>query len=133
MIVIDTSALFAFLAAEPEAEDVARVMYGSPVLVCAPTWAETGIVASNRLGSDGLDRLQQLAQALQFDIVAFDRGLADAAVDAHRRFGRDSGHPANLNFGDCFAYALAKTRNVPLLFKGDDFIHTDIVPALKPG
>ncbi|AWC20684.1 putative ribonuclease VapC30 [Aminobacter sp. MSH1] len=132
MIVIDTSALFAFLAAEPEAEDVARVMYGSPVLVCAPTWAETGIVVSNRLGSDGLDRLQQLAQALQFDVVAFDRGLADAAVDAHRRFGRDSGHPANLNFGDCFAYALAKTRNVPLLFKGDDFIHTDIVPALKP-
>jgi len=132
MIVIDTSALFAFLAAEPEAEDVARIMYGSPVLVCAPTWAETGIVVSNRLGSDGLDRLQQLAQALQFDIVAFDRGLADAAVDAHRRFSRDSGHPANLNFGDCFAYALAKTRNVPLLFKGDDFIHTDIVPALKP-
>lgn len=132
MIVIDTSALFAFLAADPEAEDVARIMYGSPVLVCAPTWAETGIVVSNRLGSDGLDRLQQLAQALQFDIVAFDRGLADAAVDAHRRFGRDSGHPANLNFGDCFAYALAKTRNVPLLFKGDDFIHTDIVPALKP-
>ncbi|GAA2881310.1 ribonuclease VapC [Aminobacter niigataensis] len=131
MIVIDTSALFAFLAAEPEAEDVARVMYGSPVLVCAPTWAETGIVVSNRLGPDGLDRLQQLAQALQFD-VAFDRGLADAAVDAHRRFGRDSGHLANLNFGDCFAYALAKTRNVPLLFKGDDFIHTDIVPALKP-
>lgn len=132
MIVIDTSALFAFLAAEPEAEDMARVMYGSPVLVCAPTWAETGIVVSNKLGSDGLDRLQQLAQALQFDVVAFDRGLADAAVDAHRRFGRGSGHPANLNFGDCFSYALAKARNVPLLFKGDDFIHTDIEPALKP-
>lgn len=132
MIAVDTSAIFAFLAGEPEAEDVARRMYGEPVLVCAPTWAETGIVVSNRLGLDGLDRLQQLASALQFDIVAFDRDLADAAVNAHRRFGRGSGHPANLNFGDCFAYALAKTRNLPLLFKGDDFIHTDIQPALKP-
>ncbi len=132
MIAVDTSALFAFLAAEPEAADVARLMYGSPVLVCAPTWAETGIVVSSKLGSDGLSRLQRLAQALQFDVVAFDRDLADAAVAAHRRFGRGSGHAANLNFGDCFAYALAKTRNVPLLFKGDDFIHTDIEPALKP-
>lgn len=132
MIAVDTSALFAFLAAEPEAADVARLMYGSPVLVCAPTWAETGIVVSNKLGSDGMDRLRRLAQALQFDVVAFDRDLADAAVGAHLRFGRGSGHRANLNFGDCFAYALAKTRNVPLLFKGDDFIHTDIVPALKP-
>lgn len=132
MIAVDTSALFAFLAAEPEAEAVARIMYGSPVLVCAPTWAETGIVVSNKLGPDGLDRLQRLSHALQFDVVAFDRDLADAAVDAHHRFGRGSGHPANLNFGDCFAYALAKTRQVPLLFKGDDFIHTDIEPALKP-
>ncbi|MDR7221002.1 type II toxin-antitoxin system VapC family toxin [Aminobacter aminovorans] len=130
MIAVDTSALFAFLAAEPEAEDMARTMYGAPVVVCAPTWAETGIVVSNKLGAEGLDRLQRLAQALQFDVVAFDRDLADAAVAAHRRFGRGSGHPANLNFGDCFAYAVAKTRNVPLLFKGDDFIHTDIEPAL---
>lgn len=132
MIAVDTSAIFAFLAGESEAEDIARRMYGEVVLVCAPTWAETGIVVSKRLGLDGLDRLQQLANALQFDVVAFDRDLADAAVNAHRRFGRGSGHPANLNFGDCFAYALAKTRNLPLLFKGDDFIHTDIQPALKP-
>ncbi len=132
MIVVDTSAIFAFLAGEPEAEDMARRMYGEQILVCAPTWAETGIVVSNRLGLDGLDRLQRLAGALQFDVVAFDRDLADAAVDAHRRYGRGSGHEANLNFGDCFAYALAKSRNLPLLFKGDDFIHTDIEPALKP-
>jgi ribonuclease VapC len=57
--------------------------------------------------------------------------LADAAILAHIRFGRGSGHAADLNLGDCFAYALAKTRNLPLLFKGDDFIHTDIVPALS--
>ena len=48
------------------------------------------------------------------------------------RYGRGTGHPARLNMGDCFAYALAKTRNLPLLFKGDDFIHTDIEPALRP-
>ena len=132
MIVVDTSAIFAFLAGEPEAEAMARRMYGEQGLVCAPTWAETGIVVSNKLGLDGLDRMQQLAHALQFDVVAFDRDLADAAINAHRRYGRGTGHRASLNFGDCFAYALARTRNLPLLFKGDDFIHTDIEPALKP-
>ena len=57
---------------------------------------------------------------------------AEIAADAFLRFGRGSGHKAQLNFGDCFSYALAKSRNLPLLFKGDDFIHTDIEPALKP-
>lgn len=57
---------------------------------------------------------------------------ATFASDAHRRFGKGSSHAVNLNFGDCCTRLLAKTRNVPTLFKGDDFIHTDIVPALKP-
>jgi ribonuclease VapC len=132
VIVVDTSAMFAFLAAEPEAETLARRMQADPVLVSAPTWVEAGIVVGNRLGLEGARRLHALAAALQFEIVAFDRQLADAAVSAHARFGRGSGHPANLNLGDCFSYALARTRNLPLLFKGDDFIHTDIVPALGP-
>lgn len=132
MIVVDTSALVAFLAGEPEAEVIARCMRDQPVLVAAPTWSEVGIVVSNRLQPDGSSRLRNLATALAFEIVAFDRELAEAAIDAHNRFGRGSGHKAHLNFGDCFAYALAKARNLPLLFKGDDFIHTDVEPALKP-
>lgn len=64
--------------------------------------------------------------------VAFDVDQLAAARVAYSRYGRGSGHPARLNMGDCFSYALAKSRNLPLLFKGDDFIHTDIEPALKP-
>jgi ribonuclease VapC len=132
MIVVDTSAIFAFLAAEPDAELLALHMTQEPALVSAPTWTETGIVVSNKLGADGMARLKALAEALEFEIVALDRGLAEAAVIAHRRFGRGTGHRASLNMGDCFSYALAKTRNLPLLFKGDDFIHTDLQPASKP-
>ncbi|OQM76196.1 toxin [Pseudaminobacter manganicus] len=131
-MVVDTSAIFAFLAAEPEAEMLARRMQADPVFVSAPTWVESGIVVGNRLGLDGTRRLHALAAGLQFEIVAFDRQLAEVAVSAHARFGRGTGHRANLNLGDCFSYALARTRNLPLLFKGDDFIHTDIVPALGP-
>ena len=132
MIVVDTSAIFAFLAAEPDAERLARRMNGDDVLIAAPTWVETGIVVLRKLGPDGIERLRALADDLEFEIADFGRDLADAAFLAHRRFGRGSGHLAHLNMGDCFAYALAKTRNLPLLFKGDDFIHTDIEPALKP-
>jgi ribonuclease VapC len=64
-------------------------------------------------------------------VVPFGERELEVAVDARLRFSRGSGHAAKLNFGDCFSYALARTRNLPLLFKGDDFIHTDVVPALK--
>lgn len=132
MIVVDTSAIFAFLAAEPDAERLAGHMHGNRVLVATPTWVETGIVVFGKLGLGGIERLRVLADELEFEIANFDHELAEAAVLAHRRFGRGTGHPANLNMGDCFSYALAKTRNLPLLFKGDDFIHTDVEPALKP-
>jgi len=132
MIVVDTSALFAFLAAEPEAETIAARMYAEATIINSATWTEAGIVLSRKLGMDGMRRLQQLALDLPIEIAPRDRTLADAAVAAYIRFGRGSGHAADLNLGDCFAYALAKSRNLPLLFKGDNFIHTDIVPALPP-
>ncbi|CAM5470767.1 ribonuclease VapC [Aquamicrobium terrae] len=132
MIVVDTSALFAFLAAEPEAERIGRQFHANELLIAAPTWVETGIVIFNRLGLHGIERLRTLAGALDMNIIEFNRDLSETAISAHRRYGRGSGHPASLNMGDCFSYALAKTRNLPLLFKGDDFIHTDIEPALKP-
>ena len=91
------------------------------------------MVALSKLGPAGLNEFEGLTDRLDMDIVAFDREQAHVGVEAHRRFGRGSGHPAKLNFGDCFAYALAKTRNLPLLFKGDDFINTDVEPALRAG
>lgn len=92
----------------------------SYVEVCAVL----GRTAEQRTAIDGL-----LSDA-DIDIVPFDRLQARAAVLAYQRYGRGSGHPAKLNLGDVFAYALASTRNEPLLFVGDDFTHTDVSPAL---
>jgi ribonuclease VapC len=72
-----------------------------------------------------------LFQEFRIEIVAVDASLAEVSVSAFDLYGKGR-HRARLNLGDCFSYALAKSRNVPLLFKGDDFIHTDIVPAWRP-
>lgn len=80
----------------------------------------------------GMVFLQSLIEDTLVSIVPFGADELEAAVEARLRFGRGAGHKARLNYGDCFAYALAKTRNLPLLFKGDDFLHTDIRPALSP-
>jgi ribonuclease VapC len=74
--------------------------------------------------------LQKLLALLQPELVPFDVAQLAEARSCYLRYGRGSQHPAGLNMGDCFAYALAKTRDLPLLFKGDDFIHTDVRPAL---
>jgi ribonuclease VapC len=133
MIVFDTSAIVAILKAEPEAGAlIDSAEAASKRLISSGTLLECGIVIGSRYGTLGLDLLQQLYSDLDVAIVPFDSDQCMAAVEAHMRFGRGSGHPAKLNFGDCFSYALARTRNLPLLFKGDDFIHTDIEPALKP-
>ena len=81
--------------------------------------------------SKGLPFLRSLVADTLILVVPFGERELEVAVDARLRFSRGSGHAAKLNFGDCFSYALARTRNLPLLFKGDDFIHTDVVPALK--
>src|SRR3712207_4950517 len=99
MIVVDTSALFAFLASEPDALQLISVMRASVCLVGAPTWVEASIVVHRKLGADGSARLTNLAQALQFNLISFDRGLAEAAFEAHRQYGRGTGHRADLNFG----------------------------------
>jgi ribonuclease VapC len=91
---------------------------------------EASIVTTGN-GNEG-KRLATLVRDAELEIVAFSETEATVGAAAFRRFGKSSGHPAKLNFGDCFSYALAKSRNLPLLFKGDDFVHTDIVPAWKP-
>ena len=131
--VVDSSAFIAILANEPEAERFMVALDGADaVLVSAATLHESSCVAGREALVDGRERLDRMLELVAPRIHPFDATQIAAAREAYVRYGRGSRHKAALNMGDCFAYALAKTRNLPLLFKGDDFIHTDIEPALKP-
>ena len=130
MIVVDSSALFAVLADEPEAKAFGHAVLLSPTAhISAATRVEITIVVGSRLGDGGRRRLSKLFEEMRLIVKAVDAAQADIAADARRRFGRGSGSPARLNFGDCFSYALAQSLGAPLLFKGDDFGHTDVVSA----
>lgn len=129
-LVVDTSALLAVLFAEDDARTYAEALQAAPRLrMAAPTWVESMQVAAARRGSIGQDGLQELLARLDVEVVAFDAALARLAHDAWLRFGKGR-HPAGLNFGDCFSYALAKQSGDRLLFKGGDFSLTDLPAAL---
>ena len=131
-MVIDSSALIAILADEPEAEACARAIRAAlHRRISAATFVETGIVIDSRRDPIASRRLDELIRETAISVEPVDAEQAILAREAYRDFGRGSGHPAQLNFGDCFAYALAQQRREPLLFKGDDFVHTDITPALS--
>jgi ribonuclease VapC len=132
-VVVDSSAIMAILKREEDARQIAeRLSNAEAKFVSAATYMECGTVVVGRYGSEGLLVMKDFVQALKLEIVPLTSDQANLGIEAFSCYGRGSGHPAKLNFGDCFSYALAKTRNLPLLFKGDDFIHTDIEPALKP-
>jgi ribonuclease VapC len=126
-MIIDTSALIAILNGEPEAAGFAKLIARSEFArISAVSYVEAGAVldrAGRPAAARGLDRLLQLA-AIDTEPVTAQQ--AHIARTAYRDFGKGSGHPANLNFGDCFSYALATDAGEPLLFKGDDFGHTDV-------
>jgi ribonuclease VapC len=129
-MVVDTSALVAILLGEADAERYARALAGAPVrLLSAVSRVELSCVIEGRKGETGRADVELLLRDGGFDIVSATPQQAEIAVDAFRRFGR-GGHQARLNIGDCFAYALAIATDHTFLFKGDDFIHTDIRPAL---
>lgn len=131
--VVDTSAIIAVLNDEPESPLFKRSFHeADELLASTATVFEATCVAVNERFPSGPARLGQLIDLLALTMVPFDAEQLASARAAYARYGRGSGHPALLNMGDCFAYALAKTRNLPLLFKGDDFVHTDVEPALKP-
>ena len=131
-MIVETSALIAILRAEPDAERYTGAIEREPNLsISAANLLEASIIA-DRSGDPVTSRL--------FDQIVRDSGLAIEPVtaehariarEAYRDFGKGSGHPAGLNFGDCFSYALAKERNESLLYKGNDFVHTDIRSALE--
>ena len=95
-----------------------------------PTLVECHYVIHGFQMTIGRQTLETFLTAAGIEIVPVDASMIQHAVDARYFYGRGSGHKAKLNFGDCFSYALAKARNLPLLYKGDDFIHTDIRSAL---
>ena len=128
-MVIDSSALIALLQNEPEAKNFRTRMAADEVrLVSAITLVETSMVALGKKGDGGLDDLADLLARTKIQSVALEASHVPDVVDAFRRFGKGR-HPASLNFGDCFSYALARSTGEPLLFKGDDFARTDIKRA----
>lgn len=131
-LVVDTSALTAILLGEPDAPALlAALRTVTRIGLCAPNRTELLLVMQSRLGDAGPPRAKKLLALEQVRTVPLDEVLADAAADAYRRFGKGR-HPAGLNFGDCFSYALASREQVPLLFTGDDFAKTDLRVVPKP-
>ena len=125
-MVLDTSALVALLLDEPEAEEFRTAVEEDAIrLVSAATLLETALVIEARKGEPGGRELDALIHKAEIIVVAVDAEHVSEARRAYRRFGKGR-HAAGLNFGDVFAYALARTSGEPLLFKGDDFAKTDI-------
>ena len=125
-MVLDTSALMALLLDEPEAESFRLALEHDAVrLVSSATLLETALVIETRKGEAGGRELELLIHKADIVVVPADEAQVSEARRAFRRFGKGR-HPAALNYGDLFAYALARTSGEPLLFKGDDFARTDI-------
>lgn len=125
-MVVDTSALVALLLGEPQGPDIAAAFEAAgQAVISAATLVEATIVVESRLGAEGVLRLDQLLRAAEVVTVAVDEIQARAASDAWRAFGKGR-HPAALNLGDCFTYALAQVRDEPILCIGNDFARTDL-------
>jgi ribonuclease VapC len=125
-MVIDSSAILALLFNEPEADDIEVAIDDHPTrLMSAASFLEAAIVVEARLGSAGGREFDLLLHKARIELVAVTAEQAEVGRTAWRRFGRGR-HEANLNFGDCFAYALAAVSGEPLLCKGDDFSRTDV-------
>ena len=128
-MIVDTSALIAILEDEAEAEEFQRSLLATRhCRLSVASLVEATIVIERRRGTDGGRALNDLLAEAEIELVPVTIEQAEAARRAWRHYGKRR-HPANLNFGDCFVYALAKTLDEPLLFKGDDFALTDIQSA----
>ena len=129
-IVVDTSAFVAILQNEPDANEYRRILLkAEKALLSTATAVELHIVITARLGEAGVLKLTRLLAQPLFEIISFDQQQMEIASVAYERFGQGR-HPAKLNYGDLFSYSLARLRNLPLLFKGNDFSQTDIQSCL---
>mgnify|MGYP001179647203 CR=1 FL=1 len=132
-MIVDTSAVVAILLREPGSQALVDAILDAPTArMSAGSALELQVVASRRSGDPGRVAALTLLDDLSIEIAAVTAAQALDAGAAHCRFGRGSGSRARLNFGDCFAYALAAETGEPLLFVGDDFTHTDVTPVTTP-
>ena len=128
-MIVDSSALLAILFSEPDArKHASAIMAATPCRMSVANVLEASIVVERRGGATAAHELDTLLESAQIELVPVTVEHLEAARRAWRRFGKGN-HPAALNFGDCFAYALAKATGEPLLFKGGDFAQTDIEAA----
>jgi ribonuclease VapC len=131
-VIIDSSALVAIVRDEPDAAALTETLLRAGRLrMSAATYLETSIVIEARRDPVTVRVVDTILGRFGIEIEAFTHEHAEVARAAYRDFGKGSGHAARLNLGDCFAYALAKATGEPLLYKGDDFGHTDIRSALE--
>lgn len=131
MIAIDTSALMSIILEEPDWRDMmSRIGAATGVFISAATLTETLIVTRVKRGSRARNLVHHTMKLSRFEVVPVDTAMAELAYDAFEIYGKGSGHAAQLNFGDTFSYALAKVKNVPLLFKGNGFSQTDVQSAV---
>lgn len=134
LVVVDTSAIVAILQGETLADQLSIVLgYANGREMSAASFVEAGTVLAGRKPEEprlAIRRLEQFVSGSGIVVVPHDAAQAFMALEARVRFGKGLGGPGKLNLGDTFAYALAKIRNAPLLFVGDDFSKTDVIPAL---
>jgi ribonuclease VapC len=131
-MIIDASAIIAILRDEPEAPSIASAIAGAGSRrISAVNYVEAAAVIDGSRDPIASRRFDDLFRAAKILVESVTEAQARIAREAYRDFGKGSGHPASLDFGDCFAYALAKSAGEPLLFKGEDFTHTDLTSALK--
>jgi ribonuclease VapC len=133
-VIVDTSAIVAVLRDEPDAERYILALSQEPgPRISAATYLETAVVIDANRDPVLSGRLDDLLAAAQVKVEPVTKRHAEIARKAYRDFGKGGGHPAGLNLGDCFAYALARDAREPLLFKGRDFTETDVRSALDGG
>ncbi|GGB18707.1 ribonuclease VapC [Sphingomonas metalli] len=130
IVFVDASALVAITKGEPERADLLDrfTLFERGLWSAMSCWeAVSALSRSYRMNfADAVTEVRNTAGIMRLKLVEIDRDELDAALDAYDRYGKGSGHPAKLNMGDCFAYACAKTNSAHLLYKGDDFSHTDL-------
>lgn len=132
-MIVDTSAIIAIARHEEDAASYADALEtASSRRMSAANYLEAAVVVDGSRNPVLSRRFDELVKTAKIAVEPVTEVHARIARNAYRDFGKGSGHPAKLNFGDCFAYALASDTGEPLLFKGDDFSHTDIASALEP-
>ncbi|HVB92515.1 MAG TPA: type II toxin-antitoxin system VapC family toxin [Acidimicrobiales bacterium] len=133
-MIVDTSAIIAILRDEPDADRYVNALgRATTPLISAGTYVETAMVVDANRDPVLSGRLDDLLAIARVRVEPVIERHAEIARQAYRDFGKGSGHSAGLNFGDCFACALARASGEPLLFKGDDFAHTDVTSAMGTG